>query len=429
MGEPAEHFRECFEKYEATQETGHVINLFNTVGNVDIQDPKGKTFLMLAASKGDKPFVKRLLQKNAAVNVRDNDKRSALFYAIQRGHYDTAKYLLDNGAAVSVTKCDKHSDSPLHLACQYERCDFAEMLLQHGASVNIHNTQGETPASLAYKSGNRKLVTLLESKSEHNHTTAMSLSYVNVTQQQYTTSKNQYEEVEDWHCALWEGKQKGSTPSVGNDPEGQGETNGYTFQVPVPFSSGSLVKQPRGQESSHVSKSDLTKHSLFQQKKDQHHQNSSDSEEDYELPTQLEKREQRQTDPFYVNKHQRTSDDTGSTCCVFLEKNPLDKTKTKPVPAPRKTRLKPEVQPKLWINKNTAAGLDSRESNKVEGNRKYPKEGDFQSEQNPDTGQTDGCHIANKISQLGFAAVKHIPKSDQKKKVPPPTPPKPKATH
>ncbi|CAN7998776.1 unnamed protein product [Ixodes hexagonus] len=113
---------------------------------------------------------------NVVSDDEDNNKPSnlppeeLLLQAARSGAYTTVKGLLnDSGAsndAVLNLDCKGKQKAnlgwtPLHLACYFGHFDVAEILLEHGAYVDVVNREGDTPLHKAAYTGREGLVMLL----------------------------------------------------------------------------------------------------------------------------------------------------------------------------------------------------------------------------------------------------------------------------
>ena len=80
-------------------------HLLNEGANIN-SEKKGKTVLMIAASKGFIELVQEILSKDAWVNHFDSDARTALHYAIDNKaeNLDVCNSLLDKGASKYIDK-------------------------------------------------------------------------------------------------------------------------------------------------------------------------------------------------------------------------------------------------------------------------------------------------------------------------------------
>ncbi|XP_065284033.1 oxysterol-binding protein-related protein 1-like [Dermacentor albipictus] len=92
-----------------------------------------------------------------------------LLQAARLGSYTAVENLLNNAAAKKVapnvdckgTQKANLGWTPLHLACYFGHFDVAELLLEHGAYVDVINREGDTPLHKAAYTGREGLVMLL----------------------------------------------------------------------------------------------------------------------------------------------------------------------------------------------------------------------------------------------------------------------------
>jgi len=128
--------------------------------NANVQDGKGRTPLILAASKGHTSVAAFLVANGADVNLKDNDRQSPLMYAAKGSFGETAAYLLENGAEVNV-QSKKKSITALMLAAVSDNAELVSMLLEHGADTSLTDIFGRSALMLAEKKGNSAVVELL----------------------------------------------------------------------------------------------------------------------------------------------------------------------------------------------------------------------------------------------------------------------------
>ncbi|KAF6777631.1 hypothetical protein AHF37_02653 [Paragonimus kellicotti] len=146
----------------------------------------GKTPLMMAAQKSSVDVLELLLQHGACVNMQDNSGNTALMYAIQRGDRAVVSALLDRpdidlslrdnppgpSAMTTLGRLFRLGDvnlragaasgkTPLMMAAQKSSVDVLELLLQHGACVNMQDNSGNTALMYAIQRGDRAVVSAL----------------------------------------------------------------------------------------------------------------------------------------------------------------------------------------------------------------------------------------------------------------------------
>jgi ankyrin repeat protein len=99
--------------------------------------------LVIAAGRGNKRIVSRLLERGAPVNGRDRNRRFPLHEAAAAGHAGVVSRLIEAGAMVNLR--DDNEDTPLHLAARHGHHQCAELLLATGADRERENAAGERP--------------------------------------------------------------------------------------------------------------------------------------------------------------------------------------------------------------------------------------------------------------------------------------------
>ena len=121
---------------------------------VDLQDDSdGRSALMIACQRGtEKELVELLLKHGANTNLKDNNGFTALarLCTIYNGDVEIVRLLLDSGAQMDIQKDGK---TPLMLACEKGSDHFVQILLQHKAQVNVEDSLGNSPLTLAYNNG------------------------------------------------------------------------------------------------------------------------------------------------------------------------------------------------------------------------------------------------------------------------------------
>jgi hypothetical protein len=91
-----------------------------------------------------------LLARGADVNQRNANGYSALMCGCMCGYTDVVQILLAHGADVNVS----NGDTALMYACEHDLIALVRLLLAHGAEVNVCNGHGFTPLMFASQGGN-----------------------------------------------------------------------------------------------------------------------------------------------------------------------------------------------------------------------------------------------------------------------------------
>ncbi|HSW76458.1 MAG TPA: ankyrin repeat domain-containing protein [Candidatus Saccharimonadales bacterium] len=113
---------------------------FNLLYNVNIdyqyRGLKGRTFLHIAARRGNLQMIKFLMKQKVNLDVQDYYNRTALHYATMNHHDDVIKTLLKHKCRVDI------EDHDGYIALHYVapgRCghqDIFNLLLQYGSNIN-----------------------------------------------------------------------------------------------------------------------------------------------------------------------------------------------------------------------------------------------------------------------------------------------------
>lgn len=99
-----------------------------------------------------------LLQKQNP-NVPFENGKTLLHYAANRGYLDIVQLLLEHGAKLNVQ--DKDKKTPLHEAMSYGRDKVARLLIEKGANVNLRDKEGKTALfSIVFMDGEERNVAL-----------------------------------------------------------------------------------------------------------------------------------------------------------------------------------------------------------------------------------------------------------------------------
>jgi ankyrin repeat protein len=104
---------------------------------VDLLTPHGSTALHLAASKGDDDIVSVLLQYGASTEMRHAPGRSTIELAAASGHLKIVQMLLNHGIT------EEHKVAALFSATEADYVSIVETLLEHGASLDATNNDGQ----------------------------------------------------------------------------------------------------------------------------------------------------------------------------------------------------------------------------------------------------------------------------------------------
>ncbi len=127
---------------------------------VNKQDNNGNTALMEAAYGGDAGIVQQLLKAPGIdVNKQDSNGITALMEAAYGGHVEIVRELLADGA--EVNKQNNSGVTALMVAARWGHAGIVRELLADGAEVNKQNNSGVTALMLAAQWGHADIVRLL----------------------------------------------------------------------------------------------------------------------------------------------------------------------------------------------------------------------------------------------------------------------------
>ncbi len=124
---------------------------------------------LIEASKNDDPAkVQQLLKAGANVDSQDLRGRTALLVAVADNHIEVARLLIEAGA--NVNKQDRILDSPLLLAGAEGTLEILNLILKANPDFSLYNRYGGTPLIPACERGHVEVVrTLLKTDVDINH--------------------------------------------------------------------------------------------------------------------------------------------------------------------------------------------------------------------------------------------------------------------
>jgi ankyrin repeat protein len=119
--------------------------------NINLQDHMGRTALHKASHRGDVDMIELVLNYNVDVDARDHDGSTPLHLAAFNGHLEMVQLLLKHGA--SVTLRNENGQTALHRASECGQPDVIPNLLDHNAEVDAPDNNGSTSLHLAISGG------------------------------------------------------------------------------------------------------------------------------------------------------------------------------------------------------------------------------------------------------------------------------------
>ena len=115
-----------------------------------------------AAEAGDAPLVHQLLHRDAAaIDLPRQDGWTPLHLAAFYGRLEVAELLVSHGADVNVMSTNAMANRPLHAAVAGRHLPVVELLLGHGADASASQHGGWTPLQGAAQHGDLAIVAAL----------------------------------------------------------------------------------------------------------------------------------------------------------------------------------------------------------------------------------------------------------------------------
>jgi len=119
---------------------------------VDAVNPHGETPLMMAALRGNLPWMQRLLERGARVH---RSGWAPLHYAASGPEPQAVALLLDRGAPVDARS--PNGTTPLMMAARYGHERSVELLVRRGADLRLRNQLDLGAADFAREAGREAL--------------------------------------------------------------------------------------------------------------------------------------------------------------------------------------------------------------------------------------------------------------------------------
>lgn len=124
---------------------------------VDAANANGETPLMMAALRGQVPWMQRLVERGAAINKAG---WNPLHYAASGPSVQAVEWLLARGAAVDARS--PNGSTALMMAARYGAIDATDLLLAKGANPALRNDRELSAADFARAAGRDALAQRLQ---------------------------------------------------------------------------------------------------------------------------------------------------------------------------------------------------------------------------------------------------------------------------
>lgn len=180
------------------KDTDAVVNIIQKGVDIDAQDEKGQTPLLIATRNNDVATAEVLIDAGADVNIQDNIKDSPFLYAGAEGYLEILKLTIDAGADPKIT--NRYGGTALIPASEHGYVEVVkelltrteidvnhvnnlgwtalmeavilndggekqqqtiQILIDHGADVNIADRDGVTPLQHARNKGFKEIEQIL----------------------------------------------------------------------------------------------------------------------------------------------------------------------------------------------------------------------------------------------------------------------------
>ncbi|MBW7476098.1 ankyrin repeat domain-containing protein [Paenibacillus oenotherae] len=192
--------------YAEQGDSAAVLELLKKGANINARDARGRTAIMAATHGNNPDTVKLLIDAGADINAQDDRKDNPLLYAGAEGLLDIVKLMIDAGADPAIT--NRYGGTALipaadrgHVEIVEELLErsavnidhvnnlgwtalleaillgdggprhqrIVELLVKHGADVNVADGDGVSPLEHARKRGYEEMEVLLSNSGAHEY--------------------------------------------------------------------------------------------------------------------------------------------------------------------------------------------------------------------------------------------------------------------
>mmetsp|Transcript_26849 Transcript_26849/g.58585 ORF Transcript_26849/g.58585 Transcript_26849/m.58585 type:complete len:218 (-) Transcript_26849:902-1555(-) len=129
--------------------------------DTQLEDHNDDTVLHIAAGKGHKELVAKLLEMEADVRAVNNCGETALHKAIEFQHLAIIRLLLTRKKCDVNARNGRDGSTGLHVACSYGNAELVKLLIESKAFVNAGDHRGTTPLMKAAAAGSPECCELL----------------------------------------------------------------------------------------------------------------------------------------------------------------------------------------------------------------------------------------------------------------------------
>lgn len=146
------------------QDVATVHDLLVRGADVNQQDARGRSSLVVATAIGNLELVELLIKHDAKVNLSDRDGNPPLYWAAELGDPAIVLSLLESGA--HADRANRQGITPLMAAARGGHVAVVQQLIDAGADLNATDYTGRTPLLWAAESRNRQVETVIRRAGE-----------------------------------------------------------------------------------------------------------------------------------------------------------------------------------------------------------------------------------------------------------------------
>jgi uncharacterized protein len=133
---------------------------------IDIEGPRARTALMVAAEEGQMHIIRLLLDEGVAIDAEDRYGMTALMCAAARGRNKAVGLLLQKGAHIDKRDEFGYGMTALIFAADNGHLDVTKTLLEGGAALDKKDKGGRTALMRAQDRGHQGIAEIIKSWSE-----------------------------------------------------------------------------------------------------------------------------------------------------------------------------------------------------------------------------------------------------------------------